>query len=130
MHNTSNIDVDDDSNTLGGPAAAVGAGGPTASSSMQEFPAAGPSTSGGAVGPTQFSSSMFGGPKPQEHIASKTERLNQEVALLRKRKLDLESNVANCDNLALLQRFKASLAQLQDELRQKEEDLDSLSMFS
>jgi len=129
MHNTSNIDVDDDSNTLGGPAAAVGAGGPTASSSMQEFPA-GPSTSGGAVGPTQFSSSMFGGPKPQEHIASKTERLNQEVALLRKRKLDLESNVANCDNLALLQRFKASLAQLEDELRQKEEDLDSLSMFS
>ena len=45
------------------------------------------------------------------------------------KKSELESNIATCDNLALLHRFKASLAQTQDELRQKEDDLEGLSMF-
>lgn len=62
-------------------------------------------------------------------VAAKTERLSQDVFLLRKRKAELESNIRSCDNLALLQRFKASLTQLEEELRQKEEDLDGLSMF-
>ena len=52
-------------------------------------------------------------------VAAKTERLSQDVFLLRKRKAELESNIRSCDNLALLQRFKASLTQLEEELRRR-----------
>ena len=81
-------------------------------------------------GPPEFSSSMFApsGSSGQEKVSAKAE-IVQDIALLRKRKSELESNIATCDNLALLHRFKASLAQTQDELRQKEDDLEGLSMF-
>ena len=63
-------------------------------------------------------------------MAAKAELLSQEISQLRKRKADTESNIANCDNAMLSQRFKANLAQLERELRMKEEDFEGLSMFT
>jgi len=129
LPNTSNIDVDEDSNTMGGSSAMMAGGGGLSAAASSELPG----TSGvgaGPMGPTQFSSSMFA-PKPQyDKVAAKAELLSQEISQLRKRKADTESNIANCDNAMLSQRFKANLAQLERELRMKEEDFEGLSMFT
>ena len=83
---------------------------------------------GASSGPTQFSSEMF--PPKQDKVAAKMEKVKAEIAELRKQKSELENNIANCDNLALQQRFRASLSQLEQELRMREDEQDAFSMFN
>ena len=58
------------------------------------------------------------------------EKLRTEIRQLQKKKEELESNISGCDNQALLQRFRESLAQIDADLKQREEDVDAFSMFS
>ena len=63
-------------------------------------------------------------------VGVRLDSLRTEISQLRVRKQELERNIANCDNQALLQRFKLSLAEVEAELMQKAEEEENLSMFS
>ena len=62
-------------------------------------------------------------------VAVKLDSLRRELAQLGVRKQELERNIATCDNPALLQRFKLSLAEVEVELAQKAEEQENLAMF-
>ncbi|XP_040565724.1 uncharacterized protein Taf7 [Lepeophtheirus salmonis] len=84
-------------------------------------------------GPTQFSKEMFP-PKNEEKkekgiVAQKLEKLRMEINQLRQQKIDLENNIAHCDNQVLLQRFKETLNDLNREIDQKVVDEESMSMM-
>ena len=66
---------------------------------------------------------------PTGAVALKLDSLRKEIAQLQVRKQELERNIANCDNQALLQRFKLSLEEVEMELGQKAEEEENLSMF-
>jgi len=129
------VESEGDSNMFEGSSSAIPAPSAAEASSSVTASATVPA-SGGASSEnppvTQFNSSMF----PQTSaatIASSSyqhlERLKSEVTSLRIRKEELEKNVANCDNPALRQRFQQSLAEVEMELGQKEEEMESLSML-
>ena len=66
----------------------------------------------------------------QSVVALKLESLRKETDQLKTKKSELENNIANCDNLALQQRFQETLMEVEKELRQKENEMEDLSMFS
>ncbi len=63
-------------------------------------------------------------------VGAKLESLLKDIEELKVRKQELQKNIANCDNQALLERFRQSLAEVEVELGQKADEADSLSMFS
>jgi len=127
------VESEGDSTAFEGPASSAPG---TAEASMSS---ALPSTSTSSNPPvTQFNPSMFPPPasatttaagssssSTSQHLA----KLQSEIASLRTRKEELQANVANCDNPALRQRFQLSLAEVEMEMGQKEEEVENLSML-
>lgn len=83
-----------------------------------EMPAPGPSTSEQP-------------PQPQtDAVARKVEQLRSDIAELKTRKRELESNLQNCEFEVLQRTFQQSLQEVLNELQQKEMEADAFSMFS
>ena len=98
--------------------------------------------------PTQFSKDMFksnppggGGvpvqlqPKPQtssgnDAVANKMAEVNAAIADLRRRKQELERNIASCPNPMLQQKLREDLNYVKLELQKREMEADAFSMFS
>ena len=80
---------------------------------------------------TQFSKDMF---QPSsagaDAVAIKLAKINAEIIELRKRKQEVERNIATCPNFALQQRLRENLLLLENELRHREMEADAFSMFS
>jgi hypothetical protein len=57
-------------------------------------------------------------------------KVNTAIAELRKRKYEIERNIATCPNLVLQQRLRETLFTVESELRQREMEADAFSMFS
>ncbi len=106
-----------------------------------------------ATGPTEFTKDMFKPPpaaaassdqpmsaemkkeeppepKGNDAVAVKMAKVNSEIAELKKRKQEIQNNIASCPNPALQQRFKETLQKVEDELRHREMEADAFSMFS
>jgi hypothetical protein len=49
---------------------------------------------------------------------------------LQRQREELQHNINNCDNQALLQRFRDSLYKAEADIRVREMDIESFSMFS
>ena len=91
---------------------------------------------------TEFSKDMFK-PSPASNqpstsgnmgagentVAVKLAKINTEISELRKRKQEMERNIATCNNDGLRQRFREDLFTVESKLRAAEEEHDSLSMF-
>lgn len=83
---------------------------------------------------TQFSKDMFPSGQDQkggeDAVAVKMAKVNAEISQLRKKKQEMESNIASCPNQALLHRLKDNLKAVESELKQRELEADAFSMFS
>lgn len=92
---------------------------------------------------TQFSKEMFkpsGSGEPsssgaeanprQDAVAMGLAKINAEINELRKRKQEIERNIASCPNLVLQQRLRETLMIVENDLRQREMEADAFSMFS
>ena len=118
--NTSNIEMEEDSMDVADPNSKVVVDDDSRSMSSSQ---PGPSTSSGLV--TQFNKGMFSGASSST-TASKQDALLQEISDLKVKKEELEKNIENCDNFALQQRFKDSLADVVIMLQQKTAELESI----
>ena len=58
------------------------------------------------------------------------EKLRGEISQLQRQREELQHNINNCDNQALLQRFRDSLYKVESDIRVREMDIESFSMFS
>eukprot|EP00096_Caligus_rogercresseyi_P012968 TRINITY_DN5637_c0_g1_i1.p1 TRINITY_DN5637_c0_g1~~TRINITY_DN5637_c0_g1_i1.p1 ORF type:complete len:414 (-),score=183.04 TRINITY_DN5637_c0_g1_i1:269-1510(-) len=95
--------------------------------------------SGSAGGPTEFSKDMFPKSSTEEEeekkgggggaVARKLEALRIEINQLKQQKIDLENNIAHCDNAVLLQRFQESLNEVLKDIEMKAADEESMSMM-
>ena len=93
---------------------------------------------------TEFNKDMFKGPpnQPQagtstssggngeDAVAVKLAKINTEVFELRSRKQEIERNISTCPNPVLQQKFRETLQQVEQDLRQREMELDAFSMFN
>ena len=82
---------------------------------------------------TEFSKEMF---KPsssaagQDAVAIKSAKINSEINELRKKKQEVEKNIANCPNLVLQQKLREQLLSVENEIRLREMEADAFSMFT
>ncbi len=127
------IDSEGDSNLFG-----AAAGVPKHSSEPSSSMTAPSSSSAAAPGPTSFTKDMFPPqassvqppPPPPSSLpqstSARSEALKTEMAQLTTKKQELERNIANCDNQALLMRFQQSLADVVAEIMAKEAELNAM----
>jgi len=83
-----------------------------------------PSTSGMGMG------GGGGSGGTENAVANKLSEINQEINELRKRKQEMERNIATCPNVGLQQRLREDLVYVESELRRAVETADGLSMFN
>jgi len=82
-----------------------------------------PSTSSGMM-------QMSSGGTTEDAVAVKLAKINTEINELRKRKQEMERNIATCPNVGLQQRLREDLLKVENELSHAIETSDSLSMFN
>ena len=106
-----------------------------------EFDRTRPGTSGTAQGQaampdqqlvTEFSKEMF---KPtssagQDAVAIKSAKINSEINELRRRKQEIEKNIASCPNSVLQQKLREKLLNVENDIRLREMEADAFSMFT
>jgi len=63
-------------------------------------------------------------------VANKLSEIGQEINELRKRKQEMERNIATCPNVGLQQRLREDLMKVESELAHAVEQADNLSMFN
>merc|ERR1712228_1072464 len=71
-----------------------------------------------------------GGGTTEDAVAVKLAKIDTEINELRKRKQEMERNIATCPNVGLQQRLREDLMKVENELRHAIETADSLSMFN
>merc|ERR1712241_259410 len=88
-------------------------------------------TSGGMTSSGMTSGGMTsGGGTTEDAVAVKLAKIDTEINELRKRKQEMERNIATCPNVGLQQRLREDLMKVENELRHAIETADSLSMFN
>merc|ERR1712083_6028 len=88
-------------------------------------------TSGGMTSGGMTSGGMTsGGGTTEDAVAVKLAKIDTEINELRKRKQEMERNIATCPNVGLQQRLREDLMKVENELRHAVETADGLSMFN
>jgi len=102
----------------------------SSSSGMMQMTSGG-MTSGGMTSGGMTSGGMTsGGGTTEDAVAVKLAKIDTEINELRKRKQEMERNIATCPNVGLQQRLREDLMKVENELRHAIETADSLSMFN
>ena len=81
---------------------------------------------------TEFNRDMFkaSGSGGQDAVAVKSAKINEEINELKKKKHEIERNIANCPNPVLVVKLRENLMSVENEIRQREMEVDAFSMFT
>ena len=79
---------------------------------------------------TEFSKDMFKVQTGQDAVAVRSATINVEINALRKKKQEIEKNIANCPNPVLQDHLRKTLIAVEEEIRTKEMEIEAFAMFS
>ena len=73
---------------------------------------------------------MFKVQTGQDAVAIRSATINVEINALRRKKQEIEKNIANCPNPVLQDHLRKTLVAVEEEIRTKEMEIEAFAMFS